>query len=122
VGDHALEGDDVEQAVRCPGRQSHGASRLDRRVSAVDITGEVGEHAPRQEDGAVVGPSARFEPGQCLFGRGQVPAEHRGTSQPRPQAGRLIGAGRRQRLTVGRHRGVVTGASPLMVKRTVIFW
>ena len=40
VGDHALEGDDVEQAVRCSGRQGHGASRLDRRVSAVDITRE----------------------------------------------------------------------------------
>ena len=54
VGDHALEGDDVEQAVRCSGRQGHGASRFYCRVSGVDITGEVGEHAPHQQDCAVV--------------------------------------------------------------------
>ena len=107
VGDHALEGDDVEQAVRRSRRQGHGASRLDRRVGAVDVTGEVGEHAPRQEDCAVVRAPARFKPGQCLFGRGEVPAEHRGASQPCPQARRLIGVGCRQCLAVGRNRGVV---------------
>jgi len=108
VGDHALKGDDVEQAARRSGRQGHGASRLDRRLSAIDITGEVGKHAPRQEEGAVIWPSARFKPGQGLFRRGEVPAEHRGPGQPHPQARRLTGVCRRQRLAVGRHRGVVT--------------
>ena len=115
---------EILAGLRAPsvGQVRHDGVRIDARgtrgsgvgyvpqddISAVDITREVGKHAPRQEDCAVVWPPARNEPGQSLVGRGEVPAEQRGASQPRPQARRLIEARRRQRLAVGRHRGVVT--------------
>ena len=108
VGDHALQGDDSEQEVGRSRPEGQRACPIDCCVRAVEITGEVGEHPPPQQDGTVVGATTGLQPGQRLLSRGEVPTQQCSAGHPCPQARRLVEVGRRQCLAVGRHGGMVT--------------
>jgi hypothetical protein len=104
VGDHALERDDVEQDVGGVRGQGQLARVLDCLLRRGDVAGEVGVHAQRDEDLAVIRAPAGGQPVERL-GRGrQVPRHHRSPRQAGAQAGHLIRCRQRQRRAVGGHR------------------